>query len=78
MGQLEVYQILERSDKPMSRSEIAIKGNMDPIVVSKALKKLVKSKEVSYMELDRIKVKDYCLERNINRVKQRMKIYFIS
>lgn len=55
MGQREVMDILNVSDKPLSRTQIAELLEISAVVVSRALKVLVKFEEVKCIELDRFK-----------------------
>lgn len=78
MGQEETYIALEKAKRPLSRREIADITKERDVVISKHLKQMIKAREVIFIELDRIKVKDYCEKNKIPRVKQRMKLYFIK
>lgn len=53
MSQEEVLEILRKHKKPISRRQIAIELKDDPIKISKALAKLLLSREVKCIELDR-------------------------
>lgn len=53
MGQREVMDILNESNKPLSRTQIAELLEISAVVVSRSLKVLIKFKEVKCIELDR-------------------------
>lgn len=78
MSQSDIYNLLKKSKAPMSRKEISIATSIREEVVSARLRKMLIYGEVKYIELDRIKVKDYCDKVKIPRVKQRMRLYFIA
>lgn len=50
MGQSEVVDFLQKCEKPVTRLEIAESLQCDPIIVSHALRTLVKFKEVHFIE----------------------------
>lgn len=72
MSQQEVISVLEKFKKPMSRTEIANVLNQDIIMVSHALRRLVKGGEVKIIELDR----HQAMERF--HCKHRMRLYYVS
>lgn len=78
MGQEEVLRIIEKSATPISAREIINILKCNPKTVFDDLKGLLKHKEIAYMELNRVNVKDYCERAGIKRVKQRMRLYFIE
>jgi hypothetical protein len=51
--QEEIINILKKEKRPMSRSEIALKINQNPLNVSRAIKKLIKFKEINYKEISK-------------------------
>lgn len=53
MGQGEVFQLLEESKKPLSRSQIAEKLEIDAEKVSKILNRMLKCGDIKCIELDR-------------------------
>ena len=54
MGQLEILKCLEKHKKPISRKQISKETDYDVTKVSHLVKKLLKRKEIKYIELDRI------------------------
>ena len=72
MGQHEVIQVLIKSNRPMSRTEIAIILNERPVKISFQLKRLLYNKEIHFLELNRIKAWQ------IYKCKRRMRLYFIK
>jgi DNA-directed RNA polymerase specialized sigma54-like protein len=78
MGQQEVYEVLVKAGRPLSRKEIAMKLKQDESVISRHIRKLIKHKEIDYIKLDRTIVETYCKENGIPRVKQRMRLYYVG
>ncbi len=74
MGQGEIIKVLEESDIPLSRSQIAEELDYNPIVVSKLLVKLMKANEVKCIEHDRFKSAKL-LNKNACR---RMRFYYVN
>lgn len=58
MGQGEVIDFLKECDKPVTRREIAEGINCDPISISHIIPKLLKSKEVDFIEHTREKASE--------------------
>jgi len=54
IGQVEIIKCLEKHKEPISRSQIAKETNQDPVSVSHSIKRLLKSKEIKCIELNRI------------------------
>jgi DNA-binding transcriptional regulator LsrR (DeoR family) len=72
MSQEEVINILEKFNKPLSRTEIATTLNISVIRVSHALKRLTKSREVKIIELTR----EQAAEHYGACHKRRMRLYY--
>ncbi len=53
IGQKDVLKVLEKSDKPLNRTQIAKELNDDPRTISKVIRVLLKHKEINCIELDR-------------------------
>ncbi len=53
MGQADILKVLEKTDKPMSNTQIAKEVKDKPENTSKVLRTLLKHKEVKCIELDR-------------------------
>lgn len=72
MGQADIIKVLERSSKPLSRTEIAKKLGQDVNTISFLLNKMLKYGEVLFEEIDRREaLKKY-------GSKRRMKLYKIN
>lgn len=72
-----MYECLEKSDRPLSRTEIAKATGISQAIVSRYLRSMLKYNEVTFVEIDRVKVKEYCYRNGIPRVKQRMRLYIV-
>jgi Mn-dependent DtxR family transcriptional regulator len=72
MSQEEVINVLKESEQPLSRTEIANKIQKDPCLVSHALQKLIKHKEVMVIDIDRT-----VASKNYNS-RRRIRLYFVS
>ena len=71
MGQAEVISILKKYKKPLGCSDIAKELNTNTINVSHSLKRLIKSKEIKIIEIDRFEaMKRY-------NCGKRMRLYFV-
>ena len=53
LGQIDVINVLEKADKPMSRTQIAKELDDSPITISNVIKVLLKHEEIKCIELDR-------------------------
>lgn len=53
IGQGEVFKVLEKSEVPMSRDQIAKKIDELPVNVSKIINLLLKHKDIKCVEMDR-------------------------
>lgn len=53
MGQGDILEVLEKSDTPMSRAQIAEALDISNIMVSRTLQVLLKHEEIKCIELDR-------------------------
>ena len=53
MGQADILKVLEKTDKPMSNTQIAKEVKDKPENTSKVLRTLLKHREVKCIELDR-------------------------
>lgn len=71
MGQVEVLEVLKKYNKPLGLSDIAKEINSNKIIVSHAIKRLVKGREIKIIEIDRFEAKK---RYGCNR---RMRLYFI-
>lgn len=70
MGQSDIIELLEKSDRPLSRSEIAQQLNSAPSKISVLLKSLIDWNEIMFEEIDKeLALKKY-------NCKKRMKLYF--
>ncbi len=74
MGQAEILACLENHDKPISRRQIAKEINYDPVQVSHLINKLLKSKEIKCIELDRIQAAKML---KLKRAFRRTRFYYI-
>jgi len=74
MGQGEILEVLEKSKKPLSRSEIAIILNESGCNVSHHLKTLITHNEVKIIEINRIQAKVFFKEKSPSR---RMRLYYV-
>ena len=74
MGQIEIIQYLSKQDKPLSRMQISIGLEENDTKVSHLIKKLIKSGEVKFIEVDRNKAKELLGEQSPLR---RCKLYFV-
>ena len=72
MSQQDVIEILEKMKGPVSVSDIAKLINDDAYKVSKELTRMLKYKEVSFVEIDRFEA----MERY--NCKRRMRLWFIN
>lgn len=74
MGQSEIIELLEKANKPLARCEICALLGEDGSKISHTLKKLVKYKEVKYVELDRSQIAEFY---GGKKPKRRMKLYYL-
>ena len=75
MAQGEVLMILEKVKKPLSAREISQKLNQDFNLVCHNICRLIKSKSIKVMELNREQAMEYYkFEKN---VKRRMRLYYV-
>jgi len=71
MSQQEVIDVLRKSEKPLSRTEIAKELNLSVIGVSHSLMRLVKGRDIKVIEIDRHQaLKNY-------HCKRRMRLYYV-
>lgn len=73
MGQQDIINILRRENSFLSRTQIAEKLKIRPELVSTHLKKLLKTGDVIFKELNRLEARQYC-----KTVMRRMKVYKIN
>ena len=73
MSQDDIIQCLKKSDKPLSRTEIALSLNEVPDKISKTLRRILKdpNSEVKVIEINRIQAM------KIYKCKRRMRCYII-
>jgi len=72
MSQEEVLSILEKSDKPLARIDIAKLLNKNPVIISHAITQLIKFHEINFIEIDRIEAM------KLYKCKRTMKLYYVS
>lgn len=70
MGQSDIIELLEKSDHPLSRSEIADVLKVQPSTISMLINKLIKYNEILFEEID----KEMALKKY--GCKKRMRLYF--
>lgn len=71
MSQIEIIEVLEKSNVPLSASEICEKLQQRQVKISALLKKLIKHGDVEYIELDRrLSMKFY-------KCKRKLRLYYI-
>lgn len=72
MSQSNIIELLEKESEPLSMGEIAdmLKANYSKVV--KDINKMIKYKEIKYLEIDRLEAmkKYHC--------RRRMRLYFID
>lgn len=71
MAQQEIINILEKANKPLSRTEIAQELKMDKILISHSIMRLIKGREIKVMEIDRHQAQEFY------KCKRRMRLYYI-
>lgn len=71
MGQGEIIELLEKENKPLSRTEIAVKLDTSPIKVSIRIAKLLKHNEIKCIEIPR----DLALK--MYKCRKRMRVYYV-
>ena len=72
MGKEEVYSVLEKNKKPMSRTDIAKEANLSLCLASHIISRLVRGKEIKIIEIDREQAM------KLYRCKRRMRLYFVD
>lgn len=72
MGQGEVLSILEKQNKPLSRTEIANILQEPPEIISHLIKKLIKGDYIKIIEIDRVQAM------KLYHSKRRMRLYYSS
>jgi len=72
LGQSEVIELLEKSDEPLTRTEIANKLDARPTFISKVLKKLCDNGEVRCRKIS------YTLARKRYGSLRSLKVYFVK
>lgn len=71
MTQQEIIDVLKKSGKPLSRSEIAKELNADKILVSHSINRLIYARDIKVIEIDRHQAL------KLYRCKRRMRLYYI-
>jgi Mn-dependent DtxR family transcriptional regulator len=71
MSQSQIIDYLKKQKEPVSRLKIATDLKEDPSKISNCLKKLIKHKEVGFIELD------YKQAQKKHNLKRRCKEYFL-
>ena len=71
MTQEEVYEVLKKEKRPLSRAEIAKLLNDDPTHVSHSINRLIKSKYIKIIEINQYQAME---KYNCRR---RMRLYYI-
>jgi len=72
MSQQDVIEILEKTKEPLSVSDIARLIDDDTYKISKELTRMLKYKEVCFIEIDRFKAMEKY------NCKRRMRLWFIN
>lgn len=72
MAQSDIIKLLNTKAKPLSRTEIAELLGETPTKISAILRRLLKYKEIKYIELDRVEAMDKY------GCKHRMRLWFID
>lgn len=72
MSQTKIIKVLKESNKPLSSKEIAEMLNESHSKVCVLLNRMLKRKDIEYIEIDRWKAR---LLFNDNNIKRRMKLY---
>jgi len=71
VSQSEVIDVLQKANKPLSRTEIAMLLNQEATKISFLLKKLLRGGDIKVVEINRKQaIKNY-------NCKRRMRIYYI-
>ena len=70
MGQADIIELLEKSDKPLSRKEIAERLHAQPSNISNLLNNLIHWNEIMFEEIN----KEMALQKY--GCKKRMRLYF--
>jgi hypothetical protein len=71
MSQVDVIEVLEKYKKPLSRTDIAKILNESVILVSHAIARLIKGREIKIIEIDRNEAM------RLYHCKRRMRLYYI-
>lgn len=71
MSQSDVLSVLEKSQRPLSRSEIARALNDNDTHVSHSIQRLIKGRAIKIMEIDRKQAMEHY------RCKRRMRLYYV-
>jgi DNA invertase Pin-like site-specific DNA recombinase len=69
--QAEIIELLEKEKRPMSRSEIARTLNESEIKVSLRIRKMIKWKDIKFVEVDRLQAME---KYHCNR---RLRLYYV-
>jgi predicted transcriptional regulator len=70
MVQEEIFELLIKIGKPLSRKEISVQLKLGDTHISRGLRKLLDANEICCIELDRKKA------RKIYGVKRKMRLYY--
>lgn len=71
MSQAQIINLLLETKRPMFRTEIAVALNLSPALITKRLARLLKFKEISFIEINgRTAWEKY-------KIKRRTRLYFV-
>jgi hypothetical protein len=74
MGQEEVLDLLEKENKPLSRTQIAEILKIDICNCSRTIKNLLTHNEIKAIEISRLEAKEMLKD---NKIKRRMRLYYV-
>lgn len=72
MSQVEILELLQKSDEPLTRTQIAEQLGQDRIKVSHLLQKLIKCNDITFVEYDRHETS----KRTNMKIDRRTRFYF--
>ena len=71
MGQADIIEVLEKNEKAMTRREIAEALGEDLVHASHSIARLIKSKDIKIIEIDREQAM------KLYKCKRRMRLYYV-
>jgi len=74
MGQEDIYNVLKKHNKPLTRTQIAEELNEHPCKISKIIKKLLLHNEIKCIEISRLEAQTLLNNQNHKR---RLRLYYI-